>query len=53
MPLPVQQPRPPLTIAAHGPKMLRIVADPADRAVAGNLVAAVWSVQEMAQEQKD
>ena len=26
VPLPVQQPRPPLTIAAHGPKMLRIAA---------------------------
>lgn len=29
-PLPVQQPRPPVTIAAHGPKMLRIAAEHAD-----------------------
>ena len=27
IPLPVQRPRPPLTIAAHGPKMLRIAAE--------------------------
>jgi alkanesulfonate monooxygenase SsuD/methylene tetrahydromethanopterin reductase-like flavin-dependent oxidoreductase (luciferase family) len=30
VPLPVQRPRPPLTIAAHGPKMLRIAARYAD-----------------------
>lgn len=30
VPLPVQQPRPPLTIAAHGPKMLRVAAEYAD-----------------------
>lgn len=30
-PLPVQRPRPPLTLGAHGPKMLRIVAEYADR----------------------
>jgi alkanesulfonate monooxygenase SsuD/methylene tetrahydromethanopterin reductase-like flavin-dependent oxidoreductase (luciferase family) len=30
IPLPVQQPRPPVTIAAHGPKMLRIAAIHAD-----------------------
>jgi alkanesulfonate monooxygenase SsuD/methylene tetrahydromethanopterin reductase-like flavin-dependent oxidoreductase (luciferase family) len=30
IPLPVQQPRPPITIAAHGPKMLRIAARYAD-----------------------
>lgn len=29
-PAPVQQPRPPLTLGAHGPKMLRIVAEFAD-----------------------
>ena len=30
VPLPIQRPRPPLTIAAHGPKMLRIAAQHAD-----------------------
>ena len=30
VPLPVQRPRPPITIAAHGPKMLRIAAQHAD-----------------------
>lgn len=30
-PRPVQQPRPPLTLGAHGPRMLRIVARYADR----------------------
>jgi len=30
VPLPVQQPRAPVTIAAHGPKMLRIAAEHAD-----------------------
>lgn len=30
VPAPVQRPRPPLTIAAHGPKMLRIAAEYAD-----------------------
>jgi alkanesulfonate monooxygenase SsuD/methylene tetrahydromethanopterin reductase-like flavin-dependent oxidoreductase (luciferase family) len=30
IPLPVQRPRPPLTIAAHGPKMLRIAAEYGD-----------------------
>jgi alkanesulfonate monooxygenase SsuD/methylene tetrahydromethanopterin reductase-like flavin-dependent oxidoreductase (luciferase family) len=30
IPLPVQRPRPPITIAAHGPKMLRIAAQHAD-----------------------
>lgn len=30
VPLPVQQPRPPITIAAHGRKMLRIAAERAD-----------------------
>lgn len=30
-PLPIQQPRPPLTLAAHGPRMLGIVATYADR----------------------
>jgi alkanesulfonate monooxygenase SsuD/methylene tetrahydromethanopterin reductase-like flavin-dependent oxidoreductase (luciferase family) len=30
VPLPVQQPRPPITIAAHGPKMLRIAAERGD-----------------------
>ena len=30
-PLPVQSPRPPLTLAAHGPRMLRISARYADR----------------------
>jgi alkanesulfonate monooxygenase SsuD/methylene tetrahydromethanopterin reductase-like flavin-dependent oxidoreductase (luciferase family) len=30
VPLPVQRPRPPMTIAAHGPKMLRIAAEHAD-----------------------
>ena len=30
VPLPVQQPRPPVTIAAHGPKMLRIAAEHGD-----------------------
>jgi F420-dependent oxidoreductase-like protein len=30
-PRPVQQPRPPLTLGAHGPRMLRIVAEYADR----------------------
>ena len=30
VPLPVQQPRPPLTIAAHGPKKLRIAAEHGD-----------------------
>ena len=29
-PRPIQQPRPPLTLGAHGPKMLRIVAEFAD-----------------------
>ena len=29
-PRPIQQPRPPLTLGAHGPKMLRIVAEYAD-----------------------
>jgi alkanesulfonate monooxygenase SsuD/methylene tetrahydromethanopterin reductase-like flavin-dependent oxidoreductase (luciferase family) len=30
-PLPLQRPRPPLTLGAHGPRMLRIVAEYADR----------------------
>jgi alkanesulfonate monooxygenase SsuD/methylene tetrahydromethanopterin reductase-like flavin-dependent oxidoreductase (luciferase family) len=30
IPRPVQRPRPPITIAAHGPKMLRIAAEHAD-----------------------
>jgi alkanesulfonate monooxygenase SsuD/methylene tetrahydromethanopterin reductase-like flavin-dependent oxidoreductase (luciferase family) len=30
-PAPLQKPRPPLTLGAHGPKMLRIVAEHADR----------------------
>lgn len=30
-PGPIQQPRPPLTIGAHGPRMLRLVAEKADR----------------------
>ena len=30
VPLPVQRPRPPITIAAHGPKMLQIAAQHAD-----------------------
>jgi alkanesulfonate monooxygenase SsuD/methylene tetrahydromethanopterin reductase-like flavin-dependent oxidoreductase (luciferase family) len=30
-PAPIQQPRPPLTLGAHGPRMLRIVARYADR----------------------
>ena len=30
-PPPVQRPRPPLTLGAHGPKMLRLVAEYADR----------------------
>ncbi len=30
-PLPIQRPRPPLTLGAHGPKMLAIVAEYADR----------------------
>jgi alkanesulfonate monooxygenase SsuD/methylene tetrahydromethanopterin reductase-like flavin-dependent oxidoreductase (luciferase family) len=30
VPLPVQQPRPPVTIAAHGPRMLRIAAEHGD-----------------------
>jgi F420-dependent oxidoreductase-like protein len=30
-PGPIQKPRPPLTLGAHGPKMLRIVAEYADR----------------------
>ena len=30
-PGPVQQPRPPLTLAAHGPRMLRLIAPYADR----------------------
>ena len=30
VPLPMQRPRPPITIAAHGPKMLRIAAERAD-----------------------
>jgi alkanesulfonate monooxygenase SsuD/methylene tetrahydromethanopterin reductase-like flavin-dependent oxidoreductase (luciferase family) len=30
-PAPVQQPRPPLTLAAHGPKMLRLIAPYVDR----------------------
>ncbi|HEU5432697.1 MAG TPA: LLM class flavin-dependent oxidoreductase [Thermomicrobiales bacterium] len=30
-PAPVQQPRPPLTLGAHGPRMMRIVAAHADR----------------------
>jgi alkanesulfonate monooxygenase SsuD/methylene tetrahydromethanopterin reductase-like flavin-dependent oxidoreductase (luciferase family) len=30
VPLPVQRPRPPITIAAHGPKMLRIAAQHGD-----------------------
>jgi len=30
IPLPIQRPRPPITIAAHGPKMLRIAAERAD-----------------------
>ena len=30
-PGPIQRPRPPLTIGAHGPKMLRLVAEYADR----------------------
>jgi alkanesulfonate monooxygenase SsuD/methylene tetrahydromethanopterin reductase-like flavin-dependent oxidoreductase (luciferase family) len=30
IPLPVQQPRPPITVAAHGPKMLRLAAKHAD-----------------------
>jgi alkanesulfonate monooxygenase SsuD/methylene tetrahydromethanopterin reductase-like flavin-dependent oxidoreductase (luciferase family) len=30
IPLPVQRPRPPITVAAHGPKMLRIAARYAD-----------------------
>jgi alkanesulfonate monooxygenase SsuD/methylene tetrahydromethanopterin reductase-like flavin-dependent oxidoreductase (luciferase family) len=30
VPLPVQRPRPPITVAAHGPKMLRIAAERAD-----------------------
>jgi alkanesulfonate monooxygenase SsuD/methylene tetrahydromethanopterin reductase-like flavin-dependent oxidoreductase (luciferase family) len=31
VPLPVQRPRPPITIAAHGPTMLRIAAEHGDR----------------------
>ena len=31
LPTPVQRPRPPLTLGAHGPRMLRIVATHADR----------------------
>ncbi len=30
VPLPVQRPRPPITVAAHGPKMLQIAAEYAD-----------------------
>jgi alkanesulfonate monooxygenase SsuD/methylene tetrahydromethanopterin reductase-like flavin-dependent oxidoreductase (luciferase family) len=30
-PAPVQKPRPPLTLGAHGPKMLKVVAEYADR----------------------
>jgi alkanesulfonate monooxygenase SsuD/methylene tetrahydromethanopterin reductase-like flavin-dependent oxidoreductase (luciferase family) len=30
IPLPIQRPRPPITIAAHGPKMLRLAAERAD-----------------------
>lgn len=30
IPLPVQQPRPPITVAAHGPQMLRLAAKHAD-----------------------
>jgi len=30
-PAPIQQPRPPLTLAAHGPKMLRLIAPYVDR----------------------
>src|SRR6201999_2495027 len=30
LPRPVQQPRPPLTLGAHGPRMMRIVAQYAD-----------------------
>ncbi|MDF2146949.1 LLM class flavin-dependent oxidoreductase [Knoellia sp. p5-6-4] len=30
VPLPVQRPRPPITVAAHGPRMLRIAAQHAD-----------------------
>jgi alkanesulfonate monooxygenase SsuD/methylene tetrahydromethanopterin reductase-like flavin-dependent oxidoreductase (luciferase family) len=30
IPLPIQRPRPPITIAAHGPKMLAIAAERAD-----------------------
>ena len=30
-PAPVQRPRPPLTLGAHGPKMMRVVAEYADR----------------------
>jgi alkanesulfonate monooxygenase SsuD/methylene tetrahydromethanopterin reductase-like flavin-dependent oxidoreductase (luciferase family) len=30
-PRPIQQPRPPLTLAAHGPKMLRLIAPYVDR----------------------
>ncbi len=30
-PAPIQQPRPPLTLGAHGPRMLRIVAEYGDR----------------------
>ncbi len=33
-PAPIQQPRPPLTLGAHGPKMLRIVAEYADAGTA-------------------
>ena len=42
VPLPVQQPRPPVTIAAHGPRMLRIAAEHGDgwRSWGGYNVAA-------------
>jgi alkanesulfonate monooxygenase SsuD/methylene tetrahydromethanopterin reductase-like flavin-dependent oxidoreductase (luciferase family) len=30
-PAPIQRPRPPLTLAAHGPKMLRLIAPYVDR----------------------
>ncbi len=42
-PRPVQQPRPPLTLGAHGPKMLRIVARYADR---WNSIGTVTEIRE-------
>jgi len=50
-PASVQQPRPPLTLGAHGPKMLRIVAEYADRWNSTGTVAEMAQRNQMLDEQ--